>query len=128
MRRRLRPIRVRRTETVTSHSKRAGTAADTDTAIASFFRVAGLYPGSDAEPFVESTSGPRHYGLSRRNDESLDRYRDLTLAYPRSIWSARALLGAASCLCRRGGLATPSKVCKGSDRVCRHAGGCDGPD
>ena len=75
--------------------------ADVEAATASFGRVPVLYPGSDAEP-----SSIYYWGealrLVKRNDDALERYRDLTLKYPTSIWSARALLGAAACLVQSG--------------------------
>jgi TolA-binding protein len=75
--------------------------ADIETATANFGRVPVLYPASAAEP-----SSIYYWGealrVARRHDEALERYRDLALKYPTSIWSARALLGAAVCLVQSG--------------------------
>jgi TolA-binding protein len=80
---------------------RSRTAASINTALASFERVPGLFPGSNAIPSSIYYAG-EVLRTVRRNDEALERYRDVTLRYPGSVWAARALIGAASCLVQAG--------------------------
>lgn len=71
--------------------------ADIDTALASFERVPSLFPGSDVVPSSIFYAGEA-LRLVRRNQEALERYQEVTLKYPTSVWAARALIGAAVCL------------------------------
>jgi TolA-binding protein len=64
-------------------------AADVETALASFDRVPRLFPGSDAVAAARFYAGDT-LRLARRVDESLDRLRRVPMEYPRSIWAARA--------------------------------------
>lgn len=81
--------------------ERGRSAAEVDTALASFERVPGLFPGSDVIPQAIYYSGEA-LRLARRYDEALERYRDVAVRYPASIWTGRAMLRAASCLVQRG--------------------------
>lgn len=72
-------------------------ASDLDAAMASFERVPRLFPGSDAVPAAGYYAGEA-MRLVRRFDEAADRYRRVTMEYPRSIWAARASLGLGYCL------------------------------
>ena len=72
-------------------------AADVEAAMASFERVPRLFPGSEAVAAANYYAGNTLW-LVRRADEALDRYRRVTMEYPRSIWAARATLAAAVCL------------------------------
>jgi hypothetical protein len=72
-------------------------AADVEAALASFERVPRLFPGSEAVAAANYYAGNTLW-LVRRTEEALDRYRRVTMEYPRSIWSARATLAAAVCL------------------------------
>jgi TolA-binding protein len=92
---------------------RGRTPADVDTALASFDRVAGLFPGSDAIPSAIYYAGEALRTV-RRHDEALARYRDVTLKYPGSIWAGRALLGSAFCLTQTG---RPVAAMEGLQRV-----------
>ena len=71
------------------------TAADVETALASFERVPRLFPGSEAVAAARFFAGDT-LRLSRRVDEALDRFRRVTMEYPRSIWAARADLAVAA--------------------------------
>ena len=68
---------------------RGRSAAEVETALASFDRVPRLFPGSDAVAAARFFSGDT-LRLARRVDESLDRLRRVPMEYPRSIWAARA--------------------------------------
>jgi TolA-binding protein len=92
---------------------RGRAAADVDTALASFERVAGLFPGSDAIPSSIYYAGEA-LRLVRRHDEALEHYRNVTLKYPRSPWSARALISAAVSLTQTG---RPIAAIEGLQRV-----------
>jgi TolA-binding protein len=71
--------------------------ADVDAALASFERVARLFPGSEGVAAAGYYAGET-LRLVHRTAEALDRYRRVELEYPRSIWAARAALGAGYCL------------------------------
>lgn len=73
------------------------TPANVDAALASFDRVPRLFPGSDAVAASRFFAGET-LRLARRVDEALDRFRRVTMEYPRSIWSARADLSLAAAL------------------------------
>ena len=68
-----------------------------DGALASFERVPRLFPGSDAVPAAGYYAGDTLL-LARRTEDALTRFNRVTMEYPRSIWAARAALGAASAL------------------------------
>lgn len=89
------------------------TPADIDTALASFERVPGLFPASDAVPPSIYYAGEA-LRLVRRNDEALERYREVTLKYRTSVWAARALVSAATCLTQTG---RPLDAMEGLQRV-----------
>lgn len=72
-------------------------AADLDAALASFERVPRLFPGNDAVAAAGFFAGEALRSF-RRDAEALDRYRRVTMEYPRSIWAARASLSAGYCL------------------------------
>jgi TolA-binding protein len=71
--------------------------ADVEAALAAFDRVPRLFPGSEAVAAANFYAGHTLW-LVRRTDEALDRYRRVTMEYPRSIWAARATLAEAVCL------------------------------
>jgi len=73
------------------------TPENVEAALASFDRVPRLYPASPAIP-VSSYYAGETLRLAKRIPEALERYRQVTLDYPTSPWSARALLGAGQCL------------------------------
>ena len=75
--------------------------ADVDASLASFERVRRLFPGDDAVSTADFYAGET-LRLARRNDEALERFRRVTLEYPRSIWAARAALSAAVSLVQAG--------------------------
>jgi TolA-binding protein len=81
--------------------ERGPTPSAVDTALASFGRVPGLFPGSEAIPQAIYYSGEA-LRLARRYEEALERYRDLPMKYPASIWTARALVRSAFCLVQAG--------------------------
>lgn len=93
--------------------ERGRSAADVDTALASFERVPGLFPGSDVIPQAIYYSGDA-LRVARRYDEALERFRDVTIRYPASIWTARALIGSAGCLVQTG---QPASAIEGLQRV-----------
>ena len=70
---------------------------DIDTALASFERVPRLFPGSEAVAAAGYYSGEA-LRLVRRTDEAVERFRRVTMEYPRSPWAARASLGLAYCM------------------------------
>ena len=69
-------------------------AADVEAALASYERVPRLFPGSEAVGAANYYAGNTLW-LVRRTEEALDRYRRVTMEYPRSIWAARATLAEA---------------------------------
>ncbi len=73
----------------------------------------GLFPGSDAIPSSIFYAG-EVLRIVRRNDEALERYRDVTLKYPGSVWAARALVSSALCLVQSG---RPITAMEGLQRV-----------
>jgi TolA-binding protein len=87
--------------------------ADVEAALASFERVAGLFPNSAAVPSSIYYAGDV-LRIVRRYEEALERYRDLALRYPTSPWAARAMLGAALCLTQLG---RPQTAMEGLQRV-----------
>ena len=70
--------------------------ADIDSALANFDRVPRLFPGTSAVPAALLNVG-RALRLGHRDDEALDRYSQVTLEYPSSIWAMRARAGMAIC-------------------------------
>lgn len=80
---------------------RGRTPADIDTALASFERVSRLFPNSEAVPAAIFYAGEA-LRIARRWSEALERYRQVVTDYPRSVWSARALLGGGMCLALTG--------------------------
>jgi hypothetical protein len=81
--------------------ERGRSPAEVETALASFGRVAGLFPGSEIIPQAIFYSGEA-LRLARRHDEALQQYRDLAMKYPTSIWTARGLLRGALSLVQAG--------------------------
>jgi TolA-binding protein len=71
------------------------TAADVDTALASFERVPRLFPTSPAVAAARFYTGDT-LRLVRRTDDALEQFRRVAVEYPRSVWAARADLAAAS--------------------------------
>ncbi|MBS1818077.1 MAG: tetratricopeptide repeat protein [Acidobacteria bacterium] len=76
---------------------RGRTAADLDSALASFERVPRLFPGNDAVAAAGFYAGEALRSF-RRDGDALERYRRVTMEYPRSIWAARAAVSAGYCL------------------------------
>lgn len=87
--------------------------ADIDAALASFGRVSGLFPGSRAIPASIYYAGEA-LRFARRYEEAVERYRDLGLRYPVSVWTARAWLAQAICLVQLG---RPQQAMAGLQRV-----------
>lgn len=75
--------------------------ADVDAALSNFERVPRLYPGSEAVPaaYYQAAEILR---LTLRDAEATQRYRQVAVEFPRSIWAARSMLGEARCLVRGG--------------------------
>ena len=73
------------------------TPAEIDAALASFERVPRLFPGNDAVAAAGFYAGETLRSV-RRDADALERYRRVTMEYPRSIWAARASLSAGYCL------------------------------
>ncbi len=73
------------------------TPADLDAALAAFERVPRLFPGNDAVAAAGYYAGETLRAV-RRDADALDRYRRVTMEYPRSIWAARASISAGYCL------------------------------
>jgi len=73
------------------------TPADVDAALAAFERVPRLFPNDDAVPAAGFYAGET-LRVVRRTDEALERFRRVSLEYPRSPWAVRARLRAALCL------------------------------
>ncbi len=76
-------------------------AADVDTAMASFERVARLFPGTEGVAAAGFFAGET-LRMVKRVDDALDRYRRVRTEFPRSLWAARAALGAGYCLVQQG--------------------------
>ncbi len=76
---------------------RGRSAADVDTAMASFERVSRLFPGTEGVAAAGFFAGET-LRMVKRVDEALDRYRRVRTEFPRSLWAARAALGAGYCL------------------------------
>jgi TolA-binding protein len=72
-------------------------AADIDTAMASFERVSRLFPGTEGVAAAGYYAGET-FRIVRRTNDALDRYRRVRTEFPRSIWAARAALSAGYCL------------------------------
>jgi TolA-binding protein len=67
--------------------------ADIDTALASYERVARLFPDTAAVPMAIYHAGEALW-LGKRFPQALERFRQVATDYPRSPWAARALVGA----------------------------------
>ncbi|MGQ0735252.1 MAG: tetratricopeptide repeat protein [Acidobacteriota bacterium] len=76
-------------------------AADVDTALASFERVPRLFPGSDAVAAARFYAGDT-LRMARRTEDAVERFRRVSMEYPRSIWAARADLAMVSSLLATG--------------------------
>lgn len=74
---------------------------DVNAAIASFERVARLFPGNEAVPASMYFAGEAAR-LGGRAEAAIQRYDQLAIQYPTSPWTARALLGAAVSLTAAG--------------------------
>jgi outer membrane protein assembly factor BamD (BamD/ComL family) len=74
---------------------------DVNAAIASFERVARLFPGNEAVPASMFYAGLAAR-LGGRADEAIERHTQLAIQYPTSPWTARALLGVARSLTAAG--------------------------
>ena len=70
------------------------TAADIDTALASFERVPRLFPSSPTVAAARYYTGEA-LRLARRNDDAIQQFRRVSVEFPRSTWAARADLAAA---------------------------------
>ena len=79
----------------------AATSAAVDAALASFDRVRRLFPESEAVPAASYFSGEA-LRSTRRFADALLRYQRVYAESPRSVWAARARLGAARCLVHLG--------------------------
>src|SRR5262249_8595466 len=66
---------------------------DVDSALASFERVPRLFPNDEAVPAAGFYAGDT-LRIVRRTDEALERFRRVSLEYPRSISAARARIRA----------------------------------
>lgn len=66
-----------------------------------FQRAEQYYPGSPFVPEARYRAGEA-FRLNRQLDEAIERFQNLVLAYPRSVWSARAGIRLAECLVARG--------------------------
>ena len=75
--------------------------ADVDSAMASFERVSRLFPGTEGVAAAGFYAGET-LRLVRRPEEALERYRKVRIEFPRSVWAARAAMGAAYCLVQQG--------------------------
>ena len=102
--------------------------ADVDAALASFERVPRLFPGSDAVPAAGFYAGDTLL-LARRTDEALSRFSRVAMEYPRSIWAARATLGAAAALAQSDrATAGARRPAARASAVSRFARGRHGPE
>jgi outer membrane protein assembly factor BamD (BamD/ComL family) len=70
-------------------------------ALASFDRVARLFPGTEAVP-ASMYFGGEAARLGGRRDQAIQRFNDLATRFPNSPWTADALLGSALSLIRGG--------------------------
>ncbi len=77
--------------------ERGRTPADVEAALASFDRVPRLHPGSPAIPVAAFHAGET-LRVAKRFPDAIERFRQLTLDYPTSLWAARAMLDAGRCL------------------------------
>ena len=80
---------------------KARTAAALDAALASYERVPRLFPGNDAVAAAGYFAGEA-LRVVRRDADALDRYRRVSMEYPRSAWAARAHVSAGYCLIQQG--------------------------
>lgn len=80
---------------------RSRAKADIDAALSNFERVPRLYPGSDAVPAAHYQAAET-MRLTHEDGEAIQRYRLVSIDFPRSIWAARALMGEARCLVNTG--------------------------
>lgn len=78
------------------------TPADVDSAMASFERVSRLFAGTEGVAAAGFYSGET-LRMVRRLGEALDRYRRVRIEFPRSVWAARAAIGAGYCLVQQPG-------------------------
>ena len=76
---------------------KARTPAALDAALASYERVPRLFPGNDAVAAAGYFAGEALRTV-RRHGEALERYRRVSMEYPRSVWTARAHVSAGYCL------------------------------
>ena len=76
---------------------KARTPAALDAALASYERVPRLFPGNDAVAAAGYFAGEA-LRIVRRHGEALERYRRVSMEYPRSTWTARAHVSAGYCL------------------------------
>jgi outer membrane protein assembly factor BamD (BamD/ComL family) len=97
------------------------TPAGLDSALASFDRVPRLFPSSDAvaPALYWGAEVDRRAG---RRPQALDRLRDLSLQYPRSVWAARSALLEARLLVTNG---EPQEAMRVLQRVVRGFGTSD---
>lgn len=89
------------------------TPADLDAALSAFDRVPRMFARSDDVPISLYYAGET-LRIGGRFDEAIAKYRDVSLQYPRTIWAARAALGAAICLSFKG---TPLEAFDELERV-----------
>ncbi len=82
-------------------TSRSRAKADIDAALSNFERVPRLYPGSDAVPAAHYQAAET-MRLTHQDAEAIERYRLVSIDFPRSIWAARALMGEARCLVNGG--------------------------
>lgn len=85
-----------RTTLASSRTKESLASAALD-----FQRAEQYYPGSSFVPEARYRTGEA-YRLNRQIDEAIERFQNVVLAYPRSVWSARAGIRLAECLVARG--------------------------
>jgi TolA-binding protein len=83
--------------------------ADVEAALSNFERVPRLYPGSDAVPAALFQAGET-LRLNRREAEATARYRQVSVDFPQSVWSARAMLGEARCEVTAGRIAAAMEL------------------
>lgn len=70
-----------------------------------FERETDIFPPSDALAEAQYRTG-EVYRIQRDPETALRYFRDVTLRYPRTIWAARSLIGAASCHVQQGDAAS----------------------
>ena len=80
---------------------KARTAASVDAALASYERVPRLFPGNEAVAAAGYYAGETLRTM-RRDADALERYRRVSIEFPRTIWAARADLSAGYCLVQQG--------------------------